>query len=304
MSDFNLSYIIATRNRLPFLKITLEKLINELQPDEEIVVVDGNSTDGSKEYLQQLFEGRKIHQFISEPDRNQAHGWNKAMLMSKGTIIKKIIDDDVFCYEAIRECKNYMLLNPEIDVVISDDLGSNLNNYKNIQKLSRLPQYKKWLAGLTPSFTFGDVHLLIKKTSLTYIGLYHTSYIMMDWEYSLRISYLKANIAYYTGYNALSVAHPQTISSLKNNNLIIEQGKKGRIFYEYAGDNAEINYWSKIKIYLGKLLYTTKMLYATKTSIDHSPVKSDEDIISIYNYYYDYILVLNCSIKPIIIKKS
>ena len=88
---FDLSFIIATCNRLSFLKITLQKLIDELQPDEEIVVVDGNSTDGSKEYLQQLFNEGKIHQFISEPDKNQAHAWNKAMLMAQGIVIKKII---------------------------------------------------------------------------------------------------------------------------------------------------------------------------------------------------------------------
>lgn len=285
----NLSYIIATRNRLPFLKITLEKLTLELQPDEEIVVVDGNSTDGSKEYLQTLFEQGKIHQYISEPDKNQAHAWNKAMLMAKGVIIKKIIDDDVFCYKAIRECKNFMLQNPVIDVMISNDLGSSLDDYKNIQRLSRLPQFEKWSKGLSPSFTFGDVHLLIRKSSLAYIGLYSTSYIMMDWEYSLRISYLKADIAYYTGFNALSVAHPQSVSSLKNVKLIEAQGKRSCVFYEYEGDSAEISRWSKIKIYAGK------RLKSTKTANGASKDERVDDINFIYNYYYNFISELNNS---------
>jgi glycosyltransferase involved in cell wall biosynthesis len=289
LKNTDLSYIIATRNRLPFLKITLEKLMQELQPDEEIVVVDGNSSDGSKEYVQTLFEEGKIHQYISEPDKNQAHAWNKAMLMAKGAIIKKIIDDDVFCYKAIRECKNFMLQNPAVDVVISNDLGSALDNHKNIRKISRLPQFEKWNKGLTPSFTFGDVHMLIRQSSLAYIGLYNTAYIMMDWEYSLRISYLKANIAYYTGFNALSVAHQQTVSSLKNQKLIHEQGKRGCTFYEYAGDSAEINRWSKIKIYAGKRLKSAK----TNNSIaKDEPV---DDLKSAYSYYYDYLAALNNS---------
>src|SRR5438105_5011530 len=129
MTMYDLSYIIATRNRLPLLKITLQKLMDGLQPGEEIVVVDGDSTDGSKEYLQSLFAEGKIHQYISEPDKNQAHAWNKAMLAASGTIIKKIIDDDVFGYDAIRHCKNYMLQNPAVDVVISNDLGSTLNDH-------------------------------------------------------------------------------------------------------------------------------------------------------------------------------
>jgi len=261
----------------------------ELQPDEEIVVVDGNSTDGTKKYLQTLFDEGKIHQYVSAPDHNQAHAWNKAMLMAGGTIIKKIIDDDVFCYKAIRECKNYMLLNPGIDVMISNDLWGSLYNHKNIQKLTRLPQFEKWNNGLTPSFTFGDVHMLIRKSSLAYIGLYNTAYVMMDWEYSLRISYLKANIAYYTGYNALSVAHPQTVSSLKNNKLIEEQGKRGCVFYEYAGDSSEISLWSKVKIYTGKRLKPTK---TTDSVTKDKPV---DDINSVYSYYYNYLVELNNS---------
>ncbi|HWZ16320.1 MAG TPA: glycosyltransferase [Mucilaginibacter sp.] len=283
----NLSYIIATHNRLPFLRITLEKLVNELLPDEEIVVVDGNSTDGSKAYLQKLFDEGKIHRFISEPDKNQAHAWNKAMLMAKGIILKKVIDDDVFYYHAIRKCKDFMLANPLVDVIISNDLGANLYDYKNIQKTTRRPQFEKWKNGIDPSFTFGDVHMLIRRASLAYIGLYNTSFIMMDWEYSLRISYLQACIVYYTGYNALSVAHAQSVSSLKNTAMITEQGKKGAGFYEYKGDRHEISLWSKIKIQAGKWLKSKK---ESGVIVKDEPA---EEMGFIYNYLYDHIAEVN-----------
>jgi glycosyltransferase involved in cell wall biosynthesis len=281
----NLSYVITTRNRLPFLKITLSKLISELEPDEEIVIVDSDSTDGSKEYLQDLFEQGKIHQFISEPDNNQAEGWNKAMLLAKGMLVKKIIDDDVFFYEAIRKCKHYQLSNPKIDVVISNDLSSALNNYQTVDKHTRLPQFEAWRNRIVPSFTFGDVHMLIRRDSLTKIGLYDASYIMMDWEFSLRASYLKANIAYYTGYNALSVAHPQTVTSLVNLTQIKEQGKKGALLYGYAGDESDISLWSKIKIKIGKTIYKQKK----------PTIKPDEmpDIDLIYKHYYAAIAKYN-----------
>ncbi|RFZ82234.1 glycosyltransferase [Mucilaginibacter terrenus] len=278
-----LSYIIATRNRLLFLRITLERLIANLQPGEEIVVVDGDSRDGSKEYLQGLYTDGRIQQFISEPDKNQAHGWNKAMLIARGEIIKKIIDDDVFCYAAIRQCKAYMLQHSEVDVVISNDLGSSLNNPAQIEKYSRLPQFSKWQQGDVPSFTFGDVHMLIRRSALAYVGLYNTSFVMMDWEYSLRISYLKASIIYYTGYNALSVAHEQSVTSHKNQQLVQDQGKLGMLMYNYAGDGAEISNWSKLKIFAGKKLYG-------KTQISSQQVALNTDTLKeIYNSYYLYI---------------
>lgn len=286
MPEVNLSYIIATYNRLPFLRITLERLIGELQTDEEIVVVDGNSIDGTKDYLQQLYNAGKIHRFISEPDKNQAHAWNKAMLLANGTIIKKIIDDDVFCYEAIRKCKSYMLEDKSVDVVISDDLSSSLYNSAVVEKHSRLPQFEKWRTELVPSFTFRDVNILIRRNALSFIGLYNTDFIMLDWEYALRISYLKANIVYYTGYNALTVSHDQTVTSLKNEQLIINQGKKTGAYYEYAGDTAEISYWSKIKIAIGKLIYKKSQ---EKSDPDFNP----KDIGAIYDQYYRALADIN-----------
>ncbi len=78
--SYTLSYIVSTRNRIQFLQIILPLLFANIQPDEEIIVVDSNSTDGTQDYLNELHSKGKIHKFISEPDKNQAHGWNKAIL--------------------------------------------------------------------------------------------------------------------------------------------------------------------------------------------------------------------------------
>jgi polyferredoxin len=211
--------------------------------------------------------------------------------MARGILIKKIIDDDVFCYSAIRACKEYMLQNPEVDVVISNDLSSAVNDHREIGKASRLPQFEKWRQGLVPSFTFGDVHMVIRRSSLALIGLYNTSYVMMDWEYSLRISYLKANITYYTGYNALSVAHLQTVSATRDVALIDKQAKRARTFYEYAGDWAEIKNWSKLKIFVGKTMNYNKNRSDADSRDDNNPV--DLDIM--YDHFYDYLYKLNDS---------
>ncbi|QIL40668.1 glycosyltransferase [Pedobacter sp. HDW13] len=296
--SFQISYIISTRNRLPFLQITLKTLLSKVTDADEIVVVDGNSNDGTKEYLQELLDNGKIHQLVSEPDKGQAHGWNKAMLLARGTIIKKIIDDDVFDYNAIKKCAIYMLSHPEIDVLISNDLFGSLQNHTKVHKASRISQYQKWLKGAVASFTFGDVHMLVRKSSLAYIGLYNTSYVMMDWEYSLRISYLQANITYYTGYNALSVAHNESISALKNRKEIERQGKKAHSFYEYAGDNAEISLWSKIKIAFGKALCKHK---PSKTDFRQEP--SANEMVKIYQYLQNQLEATNSG-EFVFIKKE
>jgi glycosyltransferase involved in cell wall biosynthesis len=276
---FDLSYIIATRNRLPFLKITLNRLLGELQPGEEIVVVDGDSTDGAKDYLQQLFDDGKIHQYISEPDHNQAHGWNKAMLMARGTIIKKIIDDDVFSFHAIKQCKDMMLLNPEIDICISDGLETHLNSLEYTSLSSRLNHFNDWKIGKIKCFTFSDAYMLIRRSSLSYLGLYDTQFRMMDWEYALRCSFLKAKIAYYTGCTVFSVGTPDSVTSGATEELLKTEALVGEIKYGYKGDFADIPLLSKIKIAIGKAINYQKHKFPSEIT---EPV----DLPGIYNDLY------------------
>jgi len=287
---FSISYIVVTKNRLPFLKILFEQLLSNLKEDEEVVVVDGNSTDGSREFLQNLFNEKKIHQFISEADRNQAHGWNKAMLMAKGIIIKKIIDDDVHDYDAIRNCRDYMLKNPETDVCISNSLQCNLTNPEVITTESRLPWFLKWKSGAINTFSFGDVHMLIRRSSLSYIGLYDTQFKMMDWEYSLRISFLKANIAYYTGCNSLSVATPGNVSSTATKKLLKYEGAIGKLKYNYPGDGSEISLYSHIKIAIGKFIYRFKNNLQTEAVLP-----PEDELVKLYNFYYQKLKEHNSS---------
>ena len=68
MPSITLSYLIVTKNKLPYLESSLEKVIDQKKPDEEILVADGGSTDGTKEYLAELKAQNKIDYFISEKD--------------------------------------------------------------------------------------------------------------------------------------------------------------------------------------------------------------------------------------------
>lgn len=279
----NLSYLISTKNRLPYLKITLAHLIQNCLPDEEIVVVDAHSSDGTGEYLKALLKEGKIHQLLIEADKNQAHGWNKAMMMAKGILLKKIIDDDVFCFEAIRKCKNQLLAHAEIDFCISNALSVNLSSPALIEQSSRFEQFSAWKNGSTKSFSFSDVYLMIRKSALAYTGLYNTQFVMLDWEFALRISYLKCNIAYYTGYMAMGVGTPSNITSLTSKDTLKNEGKIGAFLYQYEGDSNDISLWSKTKIFAGKLLKKDSKNTRLRDQT------SDLDLQTLYNHFYQVI---------------
>lgn len=287
MRSIKLSYIICTRNRLNFLKISLNYLLKNIAEDEEVIVVDGNSSDGTQDYLDLLFKQGLIHQYISEKDKNQAHAWNKGILLARGELLKKVIDDDLFCYSAIQDCKQFMLENPSIDACISDTLGTNLADYKNISKESRLKQYLDWKSGKTKSFTFGDISLLLRKSSIPFLGLYDTSFVMLDYEYSLRISYLRSNIAYYTGFNAMSVFNPYSVSSNVTSDILKLESQRANPMYEYAGDGSEISSYSKLKIFVGKLIHKIRTSKHKSTEVNNN--SSLFDLLSIYEFCYQYL---------------
>ena len=75
-----------------------------------------------------------------------------------------------------------------------------------------------------------------------------------------------------------------------NEELIKEQGRKGETMYDYIGDKSEISWWSQIKIFIGKLVFKAKPL---------PPSAINTDVITCYNYFYQFIESLSESEKAI-----
>lgn len=211
-NKISLSYVLTTFNKINYIKATLPYLIANKKRDEEIIVVDGGSNDGTAEYLENLLQLKNIDQFITEKDYGEAHGTNKGFLMSKGELIKIITDDDIYHFPGITKCKEFMLANPEIDILASD--GSSLNitgkhpEYKNSNFIKGFYEWKK----NKKPFLFCGLSILVRKKSLSYLGLFNPRFKIVDMEYSIRITNLKIKIAFFEGLMFLNVVNPQSNS--------------------------------------------------------------------------------------------
>ncbi len=222
---------MTTFNKLPYLKVTLPYLIAACKADEEIVIVDGGSTDGTKEYLEALFQEKKIHQFISEKDFGEAHGTNKGFLLAKGEVLKIITDDDIFDYIIIAECKKIMFADKAIDVIGTDGISCNLlqkeinfdiTNYTELIKNWKLNNGNCWFCGLS---------LMIRKTSLAYLGLFHTNFTMVDFEYISRISVLKPNLKFCSSYSYANIVSESSNSIKKIEKLNSEKKRLNQFYF-------------------------------------------------------------------------
>ncbi len=215
MSTINLSYVITTYNKLYYLKEVLRLLLTNKKEDEEIVITDGGSTDGTVAFLTDLFDKGKIDQFISEKDKGEAHGYNKSFLMAKGSLVKIITDDDVFNYTAIKEMKEYMLMNPDIDALSGNILSVNVIHSPTFFEFRKSYQlgFEKWISGEVNATFFSCLPLMLRKNKIPLIGFFDTSFKHVDLEYSVRLTSQKRKVGFYTGLVSIGLVNEQSVSA-------------------------------------------------------------------------------------------
>jgi glycosyltransferase involved in cell wall biosynthesis len=227
-NNISLSYVLTTFNKLSYLKITLDHLVANRQDDEEILITDGGSSDGTAEYLQGMLQEKKISWFISEKDKGEAHGTNKAILRARGTLIKIITDDDVFDYTIIRNCKEWMLKNPATSIVATSG-GSVYYKDKEVKvNLHSLNDFKP--NSLNKDVWFSGLSIMFRRDALPLIGLLNASFKIVDFEYIHRIKRLRIPIAFYNSYSFLNIINPSS-NSLKFNELLWKEHKKITFLY-------------------------------------------------------------------------
>lgn len=260
MSDIRLSYVLTTFNKLPYLSVTLPLLVANKQADEEIIIVDGGSGDGTPAFLQQLLNEKKIDRFISEKDAGEAHGTNKAMLMARGELIKIITDDDIYHYPTIAAAKAFMLQQPQLDILGMNGLGFNINHdayaYMNIDYAA---DFRTWKQSRQP-FLFCGLGFMMRRSSLAYMGLLNASFKIVDIEYATRVSSMNTRIALCTGLGYVNIVNPQSNSHKFYETIAKEKKALARM---YAGYKNRITYrGSLVKL---KEMISTSILKKTAT---------------------------------------
>lgn len=225
----NLSYIIVTYNKLPYLKASLSKLIAHKKKDEEIVVVDGGSTDGTLEYLQELSERGEVDQFVSGKDKSLGHAINKGILMAKGELLKTMSDDDVYYYDEMQKCKDFLLAHPEIDALGTNGTAHDGSEYR------REEDFLLWKHTPYHPFMIGEQGLWLRKSSLALFGLADTSFTYFwDAEFTVRLTAGRSRIAWYTGKTWEHILNSESVSLTKPGLWKAESARLRRMYPIYS----------------------------------------------------------------------
>lgn len=112
------SIVTPSYNQAPYLEAAIRSVLEQSYPHIEHLVIDGGSTDGSLQILQEY--GDRLAYWVSEQDAGQTDAINKGFNRASGEIFAWINSDDLLRLEAVAEAVEYLKEHPEVGMVYGD----------------------------------------------------------------------------------------------------------------------------------------------------------------------------------------
>lgn len=89
-----ISIVVPVFNMVNTIEQTLNSIWNQHYGNLELIIIDGESTDGTKEFLESHKD--KIDILVSKKDKGQYHAIQKGMALANGEVVSWINGDDMY----------------------------------------------------------------------------------------------------------------------------------------------------------------------------------------------------------------
>lgn len=217
----HISIITINKNNLEGLKKTIKSVIGQTWKNFEFIVVDGGSTDGSKEYLQK--NDLKIDHWVSETDKGVYHGMNKGIKLAKGEYLLFLNSGDHFFTNQVL-AENYEFFK-DYDLIYFNlkMIGENQEFIANYPSKLRFSHFVE--------DTLPHPSTFIKSELFKLVGFYDEKLsIVSDWKFFLN-SVCKYNCTYLKINSILSIYYLDGISSKSENSDLVASERK-KVLYQ------------------------------------------------------------------------
>ena len=174
-----ISIITVVKNNKKYLTQAIKSIINQDYQNYELIIIDGNSTDGSLDIIKYFDKKNLVDIWISENDKGIYYAFNKGLALARGEMIGFVNSDDILLKNALQILVKYYNTNRNFDFIF----GSVKKHW------GVLHGYKPWKIKFTWGFySSHSTGFYIKKNAAKIVGDYNTKYkLNADYDYFYRM---------------------------------------------------------------------------------------------------------------------
>lgn len=175
------SIITVNFNNLKGLQKTMESVFSQKYANMEYIIIDGGSTDGSKEFIQSHQD--RLSYWYSEKDRGIYDGMNKGISKATGDYVLFLNSGDYFsCPTILNDVFNDKIFDE--DLLIGRQLYIDKSGRKGISPKLRVSDFS---ITYFLSSTIPHQATFIKRNLFDKIGYYDISYkVSADWVFWIK----------------------------------------------------------------------------------------------------------------------
>ncbi len=244
------SICIPVYNGAPFIKDTIEMVLQQDYDNMEILVSDNASTDNTVEEIKKIKDPR-VKLLQNTTNLGMGGNWNSLKAQAKGEYVIIVCADDFLFPNAIREKAKVLDENPDVSIVFSSTYVMNSRGWKLLKRRPFKENKKLEKASVQKdlfvkyNFFAEPPNNMMRKSAMDKAGDWDTElWYTIDWDYYLRL--LNHGNAYYIDkpYAGFRIsASSATGSSLDGNEKILNDEK---IFIEKHKDSKYFNVTSEM----------------------------------------------------------
>lgn len=182
--SFLLTIITINYNNFNGLKKTIKSVLSQNFNDFEYIIIDGGSTDGSKELIENVSD--RLSYWISEKDTGIYNAMNKGINSSTGNYIQFLNSGDALANKNVLEyiSKNIYDTNSQFDFYYTDVINQ---QNKKIHYYPTQLTFRHFF-----DLTINHQATFFKKELFEKYGNYSEHYkIVSDWEFYMKILFLQ-----------------------------------------------------------------------------------------------------------------